>query len=250
MKIRIIISILLCLATAMAHASDRDEDFSVNLRLGYNIGGTMPLGMPVSIRALNAYTPQLNPHLALTANVPIGQRVEVESGLRIERKAMRTDAQVKGYHMMMVRGDDAIEGVFTGGVVTKYNAWGLAVPAQLAYNVGSSVRIRVGPVLTMLFYKDFFGYAYDGYLRKGDPTGERVEIGNTREERGEYNFGNDMRTFQFAMDLGMDWDITHNYGVYADVQCGLNGAFKDSFKTIEQTMYPIYCTVGIIKRLR
>lgn len=250
MKLRYIILTLLCQITLSTFAIDFGENTSVALRIGANLGGTMPLDMPGSIRGLNSYSVQFNPHVSMTANMPISSRLSVESGLRIERKAMRTDANVKGYHMKMVQGSDVIEGVFTGGVVTKCVTWGLAVPAQLAYNFGADVKLRVGPVLSAMFYKDFAGHAYDGYLRKGTPIGERVEIGTTQEQRGEYNFGKEMRTFQFAMDVGVDWSITSGYGVFADVQCGLNGAFKTSFKTIEQTMYPIYCTVGVIKRIR
>lgn len=250
MKAKAIITVLLLQLAMSVSAAGFTDDIVMSWRLGLNVGGTMPLSMPVSIRALNAYSPLVNPQFAATVEKRFSQRLGVEGGLRLERKAMRTDAQVKTYHMTMTQGDESIEGVFTGGVITRCSTWGMTVPVQLACYFGDDFKLRVGPMVSLLFNKDFSGYAYDGYLRKNTPTGQRIEIGHSPEERGNYDFGNDMRNVQFAMGVGADWNFSSNYGLYVDLQCGLNGAFKSSFKTIEQTMHPIYCTIGVFKQIR
>ena len=42
----------------------------------------------------------------------------------------------------------------------------------------------------------------------------------------------------------MDWQLHRNIGLSADVNWGLTGIFKKDFKTVEQTLYPIYGTIG------
>ncbi len=235
--------------TTYAMAGDFGNNDVFTWRLGLNIGGIMPMGMPASIRSLNSYSPQVNPQLSATMEKHISSRFGIESGLRLDRKAMRTDAQVKSYHMQMTQGEESIEGVFTGGVVTKCSTWGVTIPVQLTYHLSNDFKLRAGPMVNFLLSKDFSGYAYDGYLRRNSPVGERIEVGHTEDQRGNYDFGDEMRAVQFGVSVGVDWNFKKNYGLYADVQCGLNGAFKSSFKTIEQTMYPVYCTIGLFKQI-
>lgn len=254
--LRLFLAILLVAFCAPMSAEEQTDstagrihDITLDVRRGINIGGVMPLSMPASIRGLNSYTPQLNPQLALYASTPLGRNFGLMSGVRIERKAMKTDARVKGYHMVMTRGGESVEGLFTGNVATKSSTWGVTVPVFATYAVCNAVQMRLGPYLSLLFSKTFGGHAYEGYLRKDTPTGERVEIGTTPETWGDYNFNDDMRSFQLGMDLGVDWRLSDKFGFYADLQWGLTDAFKSSFATIEQTMYPIYGTIGIFKTL-
>lgn len=249
MRIKTILLSLLAIMPAAANAECLNDDMTVDFRIGYTIGGTMPLGMPATIRSLNSYKLMMNPQMAATVNVPVSGIWGIETGLKVERKAMKTDAKVKGYHMVMTQGEESIEGLFTGNVVSEYSTWGFSVPVLASCQVLPAVKLRFGPYVSLLFNRYFTGYAYDGYLRKDTPTGEKVEIGDTEETRGEYTFNDDLRPVQFGLNLGVDWYLWKGVGVYADLQWGLNGAFKSSFKTIEQTMYPIYCTIGLTKQI-
>lgn len=238
------------LFTVMRASAEGAGDARIlTLRLGLNIGGTVPLDMPASIRSLNSYSPLVNPQIGATVEWALNRRLGIEGGLRLDRQAMRTDANVKGYHMEMTQDEETISGVFTGGVVTKSSTWGVTIPIQLACHLGNDFKLRVGPMVNFLLSREFSGYAYDGYLRNKNPLGERIEIGHTDDQRGNYDFSDNMRAVQFAVGVGVDWRFSQNYGVYADVQYGLNGAFKSSFKTIEQTMHPVYCTIGLFKQI-
>ena len=104
--------------------------------------------------------------------------------------------------------------------------------------------------MSYLTTKHFDGYVYDGYLREGDPTGPKVEMGNEEGTRGTYDFGSDMRRWQFGVDLGADCQITKRFGLYADITWGLTGIHRSSFKTIEQTLYPIFGTIGVMYKLK
>ncbi len=249
MKMRNLLTALMLFAATCASAEGAGDSRTLTLRLGLNIGGTMPLDMPASIRSLNSYSPLVNPQIGATVEWPLNNRLGIEAGLRLDRQAMRTDADVKGYHMEMTQGEETVSGLFTGGVVTKSSTWGVTVPVQLTCHLGNEFKLRVGPMVNFLLSREFSGYAYDGYLRNQTPVGERIEIGHTEDQRGNYDFSDDMRSVQFAVGVGVDWRFSQNYGVYVDVQCGLNGAFKSSFKTIEQTLHPVYCTIGLFKQI-
>ena len=62
----IILSILMLVLSANTYAEDFLDGMVYDVRLGYNIGGTAPIGMPAEIRKLNSYT--LQPNVALLSN--------------------------------------------------------------------------------------------------------------------------------------------------------------------------------------
>lgn len=245
--IKITFALLFVVFGATAQTSDSRHQ-GIEVRLGYNIGGTMPLGMPAEIRALNTYKPQLTGSVGVSTILPMDNHWGIMFGAFVSRKAMEIDAEVKMYHMSMTQGTETIEGLFSGNVVSKYSTVSINLPIQLAYSPTRKLTLRVGPYADLLLSKNFSGYAYDGYLRKNTPTGERVEVGSLPEERGDYAFKNDLRDVQFGVDFGIDKYISHGYGVYADFQWGLNGVFNSNFNVIEQTMHPAYASMGIVKR--
>lgn len=246
------LTIIMLLLTAAAQA--RCEDIFANLeyyaRIGYNLGGTAPIGMPATIRKLNSYTIQPNATLALDAYKPLSKGWGIVGGFHFERKGMKTDAVVKNYNMSMTRGGETLSGVFTGNVITKVDQWLLSLRLQAAYDVSPKVRLRLGPYLSYALSQDFSGDAYDGYLRVDNPTGSKVEIGTEDGSRGTYDFSDDLRRLQLGVDAGVDWMFSQRWGAYADLSWGLTGVFKSSFRTIEQTLYPIFGTLGITYKLR
>ena len=259
---------LLMLSTVCALAAEEDKenwtawnkylhDYRYYVHIGYNIGGTAPVGLPASIRTLHSYTLQPNFVLGVDAHHSISGKWGFLGGLHFENKAMRTDAGVKGYHMKIVRGGEELEGGFTGDVVTKVDMSLITVPLQITYDLNPQVRLKLGPYVSYVSASKFDGWAYDGYLRrqeegheKGDPTGQKVMLGHNEGERGDYDFSDDMRTWQFGIDFGADWYITKRWGLKADLSWGLTGIFQKDFDTIEQSMYPIYGTIGVIYKLK
>ena len=226
------------------------DNLNYQARLGYNIGGTMPMGMPASIRGLDSYKPRPSFTLALDAYKPLTEKWGMMAGFHFQTKAMETDARVKSYSMEMRQGGESLSGLFTGNVVTKTSQLVVTLPLQATFNVSDAVRLKFGPYFSYALNNDFSGYAYDGYLREGDPTGAKVEMGNEEGTRGTYDFGSDMRRWQFGVDLGADCQITKRFGLYADITWGLTGIHRSSFKTIEQTLYPIFGTIGVMYKLK
>ena len=250
MKQHFVITLLLLVAAAaFCHAQGFADRLTVMVRGGYNIGGTMPVGMPASIRRLNSYTPQMTPSVGADVLLPWRDRFSVMAGLRVERKAMKEDATVKNYHMEIVRGGEHLAGMFTGDVTTRTSQWLVTVPVQAVWHV-KHVNIKLGPYVSLCADNQFDGWAHNGYLRVDDPTGAKVELGEEKNERGDYNFSSDLRRWQVGLGVGADWNLGGRFGVYADLNWGLSTAFKRGFHTIEQNMYPIHGQLGLTYKIR
>ncbi len=250
MKRLIISALLLAAYAANGLCTDIFSNLRYQARLGYNIGGTAPIGMPATIRSLDKFKPKANLLLGLDAYKPLTDKWGIIAGFHYENKGMETDARVKNYHMEMRYGDQVIAGMFTGNVVTKVEEWMLTLPIQATYDVSRNVRLKAGPYFSYVMSNDFSGYAYDGYLREGDPTGQKVELGHDEGERGDYDFTDHLRHWQFGVDVGADWYFSKHVGAYADISWGLSAVFQKDFKTIEQKMYPIFGSVGLIYKLK
>ena len=235
--------------TLSAQAISLPDSLNYTVRLGYNIGGTAPLSMPASIRKMNKYMLKPNFSLGIDVQRDLWGAWGLLTGLHLENKAMKIDATVKNYHMEMTKGGDRIEGMYTGNLVTECEEWMLTVPVMATLRTGH-VLLKAGPYVSYVSTRVFKGYVYDGYLRKGDPTGPKIEIGNTDDTRGSYDFGDKMRRIQLGIDVGADWQLQRRWGVYADIAWGLTGIHHSSFRTIEQTLYPIFGTVGVIYKLK
>lgn len=249
MKRILSIAILMALAISSAFAISIPDSLNYTFRIGYNIGGTAPIGMPVTIRSLNSYDFQPNITLGLDVQKDIWGKWGLLAGVHIENKGMKIDATVKNYHMEMVQGGERLEGMYTGNLVTECNRWMLTIPFMATFRTGRFL-IKCGPYVSYVATNNFEGHVYDGYLRTGDPTGDKIVMGPEGEDNPTYDFSDDMRKFQWGINLGADFLIGKRIGVYADLAWGLNGAFKSSFHTIEQTLYPIYGTIGITYKLK
>lgn len=248
MKKITILTLLMTLALT-ASAISLPDSLNYTVRLGYNIGGTAPIGMPATIRKMNKFYFKPNFSLGIDVQRDMWGSWGLLTGLHLENKAMKIDATVKNYHMEMTKDGDRIEGVYTGNLVTECEEWMLTVPVNATFRTGN-VLLKCGPYISYVSTRVFKGHVYDGYLREGDPTGTRIELGNTPASWGTYDFSDQMRHLQLGVNLGADWQFHHRWGVYADLAWGITGVHRSSFHTIEQTLYPIFGTVGVIYRLK
>ena len=263
MKKTIISLLFAAVTTASATAGNFFDNLVYDLRVGYNIGGTAPMGMPATIRSLDAYRPTMNLAIGLGVYKPLATRWGLTTGLRLENKGMNIDATVKNYHMQIKQGGgEPFEGVFTGTNHTEVEQWMLTLPLQATFWASNKVCLKLGPYFSYTNRPHFKGYASNGYLRVNpnsqdspnyrpdDPTGEKMDIGSGEGSRGDYDFSDDMRNWQWGMMLGADWRFHRSWGVFADVAWGFTGIFKSDFKVLDQKLYPVYGTIGVTYKLR
>ena len=226
------------------------EELQLRARAGYSIGGTAPIPLPETIRSIDSYSLTPSFMVGVDASLMLNSRWGVLTGLNFENKAMDGSVTTKGYHMEVVKGDSRLSGLFTGKVQQKVTEWMLTVPVQAVFKAGKRVELKGGPYLSLLVSREFSGIAYDGYLRQGDPTGPKVVMGDKEGEWATYEFDDDLRNVQFGIGVGADWQVYKGLGVSADLNWGLTGIFPSDFKTVEQTLYPIYGTIGVFYRLK
>lgn len=250
MRRNILTLILAASALLPARPAGLLDNLVYNLRFGYGIGGTAPMGMPATIRSLDTYRMEPNFTLGLGIYKSLGGRWGLTTGLHLENKGMDIEATVKNYHMAIVRGGQRLEGNFTGRNSIQVEQWMLTLPLLATYSFGEKVSLKLGPYFSYVKNPKFSGYAYDGYIRVGDPTGAKVELGTDEGSRGTYDFSDDMRSWQFGMMLGADWYFHRQWGAFVDVSWGFTDIFHSSFDTIEQNLYPIYGTIGISYRIK
>lgn len=251
MKLKILFTgILALLASTLLKANSWDDDLQVKARAGYSIGGTAPIGMPETIRSIDAYKLTPSFMFGLDIQKSIGDKWGLLTGLHFENKAMNGDVTTKAYHMEVRKGDSMMEGLFTGKVHQEVTQWMFTLPIQATYGFNDKLQLKAGPYFSLLINKDFSGIASDGYLRQNDPTGPKILMGSKEGEWATYDFSDDMRRFQFGLAVGIDWQFYRNFGLSADLNWGLNGIFKSDFKTVDQTLFPIYATIGLFYRLK
>ena len=251
MKLKILFTgILALLASTLSKANSWDDDLQVKARAGYSIGGTAPIGMPETIRSIDAYKLTPSFMFGLDIQKSIGDKWGLLTGLHFENKAMNGDVTTKAYHMEVRKGDSMMEGLFTGKVHQEVTQWMFTLPIQATYSFNDKLQLKAGPYFSLLINKDFSGIASDGYLRQNDPTGPKILMGSKEGEWATYDFSDDMRRFQFGLAVGIDWQFYRNFGLSADLNWGLNGIFKSDFKTVDQTLFPIYATIGLFYRLK
>lgn len=246
MKRTALIIFIAAFAAVCANAQVSQKSIIFSLGAGFSVGGTAPLGMPAEIRNINSFSLTPNYQASIFAEKRFGVLGFV-TGIRFENKGMKEEANVKNYHMAMVQGEQSVEGQFTGDVTTEVKQMMLSVPLMLSWNTSESFRLRFGPYASYLLKKGFSGYARNGYLRLGNPTGPKIMIGDG-DDRGDYDFSDDMRTMQYGVGLGCDWFFLGNFGLYADLEWGLTGIHHSAFKTVEQKLFPIYGTLGLTYR--
>jgi hypothetical protein len=226
------------------------EELQLRARAGYSIGGTTPVPLPETIRSIDSYSLTPSFMAGIDAQLPLNQKWGISVGLHFENKAMSSDVTTKAYHMELRRGESVMEGLFTGSVHQEVTEWMVTIPVLATLNLGPKVQLKAGPYFSLLTSRRFEGIASDGYLRQGDPTGAKVLIGNKDGEWATYDFSDDMRRFQTGIAIGADWQVYKALGLSLDLNWGLNGIFRKDFDTVEQTLYPIYATIGVFYRLK
>lgn len=214
------------------------------VKAGFNIGGTSPLPLPEEIRKIAGFKPLIN--FSIEGNVTkwldVQKKWGVILGIRLETKGMETEAQVKNYSMEIIDGGSRLKGNWTGNVKTKVRNSYLTIPLSATYKLSPRVRLNAGPYFSFLTSGDFSGNVYDGYLRKDNPTGTKVEFTDGKE--APYDFSDDLRKFQWGIQAGADWRAFKHLNVFGNLNWGLNNIFKKDFQTISFSMYPIYLNVG------
>lgn len=219
---------------------ERNIDFEV--KAAFSIGGTTPLPLPEEIRSIESYNPTLTLSLGAQVTKWFDNDWGFSTGISFDSKAMKTKAKVKNYHMTIQDGGGALTGNWTGKVQTKVDNSYFTIPVLAAYKLSSVWSLRFGPYIGFLMDENFSGYVYDGYLREGDPTGQKITFQDG--ETASYDFSDDLRKLQWGLQFGGSWKVNHHFRLNGDLQWGMNDIFHSNFDTITFSMYNVYLNLG------
>lgn len=221
-----------------------NNQVSIRLQGGFNIGGITPIPIPAEIRSINAYDPGLAMTLDAFVHKGFTNNFGLLTGIRFENKGMDTIATTKNYKMSMNSEDSGIiKGYWTGKVETNVKSSWISLPLLATYNPIESLEVQLGMFLSWLIKGSFTGYVYDGYLRENTPTGNKIVFSDNA--KADYDFSNEMRIFQWGMQTGIMYNIWRSLGIRFEVSWGFCSIFSESFETITFGMYPIFSSIGI-----
>ena len=218
----------------------RSRDYRI--KAGFSIGGTTPMPLPAEIRKIKSFNPLLNLMIGAEVRQSLHENWSLLSGLQFEVKGMETRAQVKNYNLTMVSGDEGeISGVFTGIVRTRVKNSYLTLPLLAMWQSDRQAKwgIKAGVYGSFLLDGEFSGSTSNGYLREGDPTGERIDI-----TTASYEFSKELRRWNWGALLGAEWRPFPHLLTGIDLSWGINSILKKDFDVITYKMYPIYGTLS------
>ena len=240
--------IVIAVLTAVSGNASVLDSVTVDARLGYVVGGTIPTHMGREIRGINQFDPGLNFMVSLEGSLPLKNNWSLHTGLRYELGSMDVDSRVKNYDIEVVRGDESLAGIFTGNVRIRTAQRRITLPIQAQYDFSPQFKLRGGLFMGWLANRRFWGWAYDGYLREGTPVGAKIEMGTEPGDRGDFDFDKNMRHMQWGLDVGADWQFSRRWGLFAELTYGFSGLFKSDFHSV-QTLRPMYGSLGISYRI-
>ena len=148
---KLIIGAFLVLLTSLPVAAEGFfDDVEMKARLGYSIGGTAPLGMPASIRSIEAFHVTPNFQIGFDVAKPLSGQWGMQTGLMLENKGMDGEVMTKAYRMKVRMDESEMEGYYTGRVRQKVTEWMLTLPVQATYQLGQKVRVKARTSVAML----------------------------------------------------------------------------------------------------
>lgn len=253
MKIRFTLALLFAaIATNIQAQQERDQNiinsekngWEYEVRAGINIGGATPIPLPVEIRSIDSYNPKFAGSIegVVTHWFDTQKQWGMSAGLRLENKGMETGATVKNYSTEIINDGNRVAGYWTGYVKTKYSNTLLTLPVMANYRFNSRWKVRAGLFASLRLDGDFSGHVSDGYLRQGNPTGEKIIFNDGKT--ATYDFTNDLRRWQWGAQIGGTWRAYKHFSINADFTWAFSDIFKGDFKTVTFNMYPVYLNVG------
>ena len=238
------LSLLFFTETFATEKSQKSSKWSYELKAGVNIGGAVPMPMPVEIRSIESYNPLFNGSFSGEVTRYFGdkRRWALSTGLAVENKGMTTGAKVKNYSTEIINGGSKVAGYFTGSVYTEYRSTLLTLPLTALYRISSRWKVKAGGFLSYKLNGSFSGKVSDGYLRNNSPVGDKIEFKDGQS--AEFNFNDKLSHFQYGALVGASWKAYKHFNVNADLSYSFKDIFKKDFTTVDFPLHPLYLNLG------
>lgn len=250
-KTKYILVALMASISATAQVNEEQSSkWTLTPQVGYTMGGMTPIPMVPEIRKINEFKPLQGLSLGLDLSYQVDKDWQLKGGLQYFNRGMKTEAQVKGYHMTVKQGDNSLRGYFTGHNHSEAEQSGFALPLQAEWQATKRFSIMTGPVFEYYIQRQFSGSVTDGYLRVDVPTGNKVLFGAMGENSPTYDFSNDMSRFGLGWQLGLAYRFASKWQAYALGRYIFTNTFEPKFETINMRLHPVYLTLGLAYQIK
>ncbi|MDQ6477096.1 porin family protein [Dyadobacter sp. LHD-138] len=238
----ILLAILPFLTPEIKAQSDKKLNF--NVRAGFSIGASTPIGIPVTIRKIESYNPGLLLSLEAGLHYPLPGKFGLATALRLEQKGMTTQSRVKGYYTTFNEGSNSrsqsIIGYFWGTVETKVKNSYLTLPIHATYAFNSPLTVKAGAFVSLLLENNFSGKARNGYVRDQTPVGLKEEI-----DEAYYDFSKEVRPVNAGVEIGADYRLNSRLFASAMFNYALTPLMKKDFQSIDFDLHNLYLNLGV-----
>lgn len=229
-------------ATKKANFLNTNMDYQV--RAYFSIGGSSPLGFPKEIRSIEHYNPKLQLGLQVNATKWLHdeQNWGIRVGIAVDGKGMGTKAEVKNYYTEIIQDNSKVRGYYTGLVQTDVRNTYVTIPVSAVYNLSSQWNLYGGLYFSLLIDQEFDGYVSEGYLRQGDPTGQKITFEDG--SRAPFDFSSEVQKFQWGAQIGAEWNLNEHFKLFPELTYGINGLLDNDFKALSFSLHNIYLNLG------
>ncbi|MDR1562188.1 MAG: PorT family protein [Dysgonamonadaceae bacterium] len=245
MKFVIYIIVTVLFAGQFTVSAKNKERLEHLIVAGMNIGATSPGNIPPEVRKVTAWYPYSSFQLGYNIVYNMNDRWAAGSGITMDNKGMGVINEVKHlYTEVRLEADgNYLIGYFSGKNKTDVKMAYITIPFFLRYRLGKQWRLLSGMYASYAHSTSFSGSVWDGYLRTPDPTGLEISIVN--REDATFDFGNDMRNFDFGLSIGGEYRINSRFKVSGIFSRGLTSVLKRDLKFVPFNMYNMYMMFGI-----
>lgn len=250
-KLYIVVLLIMTCFLGVIHAqerADKADKLGLQFVLGGQVGGATPLSLPREIRKIKSYSPNVPFFVGAKANYTLDSRWGLSLGLLFEGKGMDTKASVKSYKTTFNAVNDSREelrGYYTGDITTKVHNLYVSLPLQAVYRLAERWDLLAGPYVSFAVRKEFYGEAYNGYLRHEQPTGNKIVV-----DHADYDFKESVRNIDVGLSAGTQYHINGRFLALAQLDYGFNNIMKTGFESISFGLHNIFLNVGIGYRLK
>ncbi|MBV8251120.1 MAG: PorT family protein [Chitinophaga sp.] len=211
---------------------------------GFNFGGTAPVGLPNTIRAIKGYWPEFTPALGYELSLRATRKWGAAVGVKLDFKGMGTKDEVMYFPTVITVKDGSstgtFEGTFTGKNKTIVRNAYVTFPVSAVFTPNDNWRFSLGGYFSWKFSSNFYGTVSDGYIRNGGPTGEKIIV-----DEASFDFGRDVRKFDAGLQGGAERRVGKRLSVIGNLSWGLKPVFPNEFKGLDFPLYNIYMMLGV-----
>ena len=247
-KISIISVAFLLLASFAVKAEEGFDKYTYRIKLGENIGGTLPMPFPAEIRKIESFSPIFSPYVAVEATKWLSPHWGVTAGLSLDVKGMNAGADVLYFNTELIDGNGSIICTYSGYCLMKAKNIYVTVPIQAAYRFNDKWDVGLGGYFSILGKGGFAGEVSDGYMRVPNALGDKNPIPADKPEF--FNFDEKVQRIDVGLMASGNYTFWRNFGAFAHFSFGLIPIFSKDFHGVsDYRMTNTYGCLGLSYKL-